>query len=64
VVTASNGPRRRGHLWTSTGGAFRQHAKALPPGPEDVSWDGDAERLWTQTEYPGRRYVLSTPLPR
>jgi hypothetical protein len=63
VVTASNGPRRRGHLWTSTGGPFRQHAKVLPPGPEDVSWDGDTGRLWTQTEYPGRRYVLSVPLP-
>jgi hypothetical protein len=63
VVTASNGPRRRGHLWTSNGGTFQQHAKVLPPGPEDVSWDGDARRLWTQTEYPGRRYVLSTPLP-
>ncbi|MDQ3663714.1 MAG: hypothetical protein M3353_03520 [Actinomycetota bacterium] len=64
VVAASDGRRRRGHLWTGrAGGAWRQHHEALPVGPEDLSYDRVSRRLWTQTEYPGRRIVLSLPLP-
>ena len=64
VVSASNGAYRRGHLWTGVaGGPWTRHARALPIGPEDLSYDQAAGRLWTQTEYPGKRYVLSVPLP-
>jgi len=64
VVAASDGRRRRGHLWTGrTGGEWRQHREALPVGPEDLTYDPTSGRLWTQTEYPGRRIVLSLPLP-
>jgi len=64
VVAASDGRRRRGHLWTGrAGGEWRQHHEALPVGPEDLSYDRVSGRLWTQTEYPGRRIVLSLPLP-
>ncbi len=65
IVAASAGRRRRGHLWTGrAGGDWRQHREALPVGPEDLSYDRVTGRLWTQTEYPGRRVVLSLPLPR
>lgn len=64
VVAASAGRRRRGHLWTGRAeGGWRQHREVLPVGPEDLSYDRVAGRLWTQTEYPGRRAVLSLPLP-
>ncbi len=63
VVSASSGRLRRGHLWTGrSGGAWTRHGRALPVGPEDLSYDPTSDRLWTQTEYPGRRYVLSCPL--
>lgn len=64
VVSASHGDRLRGHLWTgSAGGPWMQHAETLPIGPEDLSYDPATGRLWTQTEYPDRRYVLDLPLP-
>ena len=64
VVVASDGRRRRGHLWTGDAErGWRQHREALPIGPEDLSYDRVTGRLWTQTEYPGRRIVLTLPLP-
>lgn len=64
VVSASNGAYRRGHLWTSVaGGPWTRHARALPIGPEDLSYDPASARVWTQTEYPAKRYVLSVPMP-
>ena len=63
-VSASHGPRRRGHLWVGSGDApFRKYAMALPVGPEDLSYDPGTGTLWTQTEHPGQRQVLSLPLP-
>jgi hypothetical protein len=62
VVSASFGRFRRGHLWVGGAGSFRKHAGALPAGPEDLSHDPQSGRLWTQTEYPGRRSVLSVPV--
>jgi hypothetical protein len=63
-ISASHGPRRRGHLWVGNGDApFRKYAEALPVGPEDLSYDAGTGRLWTQTEHPGQRQVLSWPLP-
>ena len=64
IVAASAGRRRRGHLWTGrAGGVWRQHHEALPVGPEDLTYDPGSGRLWTQTEYPGRRVVITLPLP-
>lgn len=64
VVSASHGRHRRGHLWTGrAGGSWVRHARVLPVGPEDLSYDPVTRRLWTQTEYPDRRYVLALPLP-
>jgi hypothetical protein len=63
VVSASFGRFRRGHLWTGDAGGFRKHAGVLPVGPEDLSHDPPTGRLWTQSEYPGRRGVVCVPLP-
>lgn len=63
MVSASSGQFRRGHLWAGGADGFRRHAGALPVGPEDLAWDGASGRLWTQTEYPGRRAVVSVPAP-
>ena len=35
--------------------AFR---KAIPVGPEDISYWRSTDRLWSVTEYPGHRYVF------
>jgi len=64
VVSASHGRIRRGHLWTGRpGGQWVKHAGALPVGPEDLAYDPETQRLWTLTEHPGQRYVLSLALP-
>ena len=64
VVSASDGARRRGHLWTGpAGGPYAQHSRVLPVGPEDLAYDPATRRVWTQTEYRGRRLVLSLPVP-
>ena len=64
LVSASHGGHLRGHLWTGRGdGGWHRHAGALPIGPEDLSHDPHTNRLWTQTEYPGKRFVVSVPVP-
>jgi hypothetical protein len=63
VVSTSFGRFRRGHLWDGDAGGFRKHAGVLPVGPEDLSHDPRTDRVWTQSEYPGRRTVVSVPLP-
>lgn len=57
-VTTSNGERRRGDLWIGTPGAFVRHRHVLPPGPEDLAYDRSAGRLWSLSEWPGRRRVF------
>lgn len=63
-ISASSGRRHRGHLWTvRPGGTPKKFDHVLPIGPEDVSYDAECRCLWTQTEYPGRRFLLCVPLP-
>ena len=57
-VTTSNGERRPGDLWIGTPGAFVRHRHVLPPGPEDLAYDRSAGRLWSLSEWPGRRRVF------
>lgn len=65
AVSASRGSRHRGHLWVgSASTGFTRHSGVLPVGPEDLSYDQHTNRLWTLTEYPSHRVVLSVPLPR
>ncbi|GAA0592143.1 hypothetical protein GCM10010174_04020 [Kutzneria viridogrisea] len=37
-------------------------SSSLPPGPEDLSYDPAAKRVWTLTEHPGSRTVLGVAL--
>ena len=62
-VTASNGRFRRGSLWTGRTELLR-HPRALPVGPEDISWWPSTDRLWSLTEYPGSRLVFTVPRGR
>ena len=58
-VSASAGRLRRGSLYVGRPGAFREHAGVLPVGPEDLTSWPSTDRLWSLTEYPGRRYVFA-----
>ncbi|MFC6343891.1 hypothetical protein ACFP8W_18040, partial [Nocardioides hankookensis] len=58
-VSSSNGPRGLGSIWSGTPGALREHRRRLPMGPEDLAYDAVSGRLWTVTEHPGRRWVVS-----
>ena len=58
-VTASHGPWGPGSLWSGPEGALREHRHAVPMGPEDLAHDPATDRLWTVTEHPRRRWILS-----
>lgn len=58
-VTTSNGERRGGDLWVGTPGSFARHKRVLPPGPEDLAFDRTTGRLWSLSEWPGRRRVFT-----
>ena len=58
-LTASHGRWRPGSVWSGTEGALREHRFAVPMGPEDLAYDRATDRLWTLTEHPHRRWVLS-----
>lgn len=56
-VTRSRGPATRGSVYVGTPGAFREHRRATPIGPEDVVWWPESASLWTVTEHPRRRWI-------
>ncbi|GAA4697761.1 hypothetical protein [Nocardioides conyzicola] len=58
-VTASHGPWALGSVWSGGPGGFREHRGAVPMGPEDVAYDASTDRLWTVTEHPRRRWIVS-----
>ena len=58
-VTTSNGEWSRGDLWVGTPGAMTRHRHVLPAGPEDLAADPGAPRLWSLSEWPGRRRVFT-----
>lgn len=62
-VSASSGAKRPGNLYTGGVGGFTRHSGLLPIGPEDLSYEPGADRLWTVTEYPGSRFVAGIPRP-
>ena len=57
-VTASRGWWVPGSLWSGPEGALAERRYAVPMGPEDLAHDPGADRLWTLTEHPHRRWVL------
>lgn len=58
-LTASHGPWLPGSLWSGQPGAMHERRLALPMGPEDLGYDAPTGRLWTVTEHPHRRWILS-----
>jgi hypothetical protein len=58
-VTTSAGRHRRGSLWVGVPGAFHQHRRALPVGPEDLTYRPETDELWSLSEHPGRRFVFA-----
>jgi hypothetical protein len=58
-VTVSRGRYRLGHLYVGRPGAFRVVRRALPVGPEDISYWPSTDSFWSLSEYPSRRYVFT-----
>ena len=58
-VTSSRGRYRLGWVYVGTPGNFRSHPRALPVGPEDISYWPATDTFWSLSEYPGRRFVFS-----
>jgi hypothetical protein len=58
-LTSSHGPWGLGSVWSGELGGFREHRRVLPMGPEDLAYDARTDRLWTVTEHPRRRWVVS-----
>jgi hypothetical protein len=63
-VTVSRGPRTPGSLFVGEPGAWREHRWAVPMGVEDVTWWPARDELWTATEHPRRRWVVSVKRSR
>lgn len=62
-VTTSRGRWKLGHLHVGKPGAFKVIPRALPVGPEDISYWPSARQLWSLTEYPRKRFVFCMNLP-
>ena len=58
-VTVSHGPWMPGTVATGEPGAMRVRRWALPMGPEDLSYWPSTDRLWSITEHPRRRWIVS-----
>lgn len=58
-VSVSVGPWWPGSVYVGTPGALKAHRWAVPMGPEDIAYWSSTDRLWTLTEHPRRRWILS-----
>jgi hypothetical protein len=58
-VTVSRGRYRLGRVYVGTPGQFRSVPRALPVGPEDITYWPSTDRFWSLSEYPGRRFVFA-----
>ena len=59
-MTASRGRRRLGQdVRRASRAASGSFPRALPVGPEDISYWPSTDLLWSLTEYPGRRFVFA-----
>ncbi|WP_138735458.1 hypothetical protein [Modestobacter excelsi] len=57
-ITASNGQRSAGDLYSGTPHGWHRHRGVLPSGPEDLDWSRPGEELWCVSEWPGHRWVF------
>ena len=58
-VTTSRGRWRLGNLVIGTPGSWRRIPRALPVGPEDITYWPSQQAFWSLSEYPKHRYVFS-----
>jgi hypothetical protein len=58
-VTVSRGPWRPGTVYVGTPGRLRPRPFAVPMGPEDLAYWPSTDRLWSITEHPHRRWLVS-----
>lgn len=58
-VTVSRGQWRPGSVYVGEPGAFSERRWAVPMGPEDLAYWPSEDRLWSVTEHPRRRWIVS-----
>ncbi|MDT9594063.1 hypothetical protein RDV89_13350 [Nocardioides zeae] len=58
-VTTSHGPWGPGSVHVRDGGGWTRTPAATPMGPEDLSYSARTRSLWTPTEHPRRRWLVS-----
>jgi hypothetical protein len=59
-VSSSRGKNTQGSVYTFTKTSGpKEHPRALPRGPEDLSYWPSKDQLWTLAEHPGNRSVLA-----
>jgi hypothetical protein len=62
-VTVSHGPWAPGTLYVGRPGDFRPLRRALPMGPEDITYVPQTDSLWSVSEHPGRRWIFKLRRP-
>ncbi len=58
-VTVSHGPFVPGTIYAGSWGKLRPKRLAMPMGPEDLTYWPSTDRLWSLTEHPRRRWIVS-----
>jgi hypothetical protein len=58
-VTVSHGPWMPGSMCAGEPGSMKVHRWAVPMGPEDLSYWPSTDRIWSVTEHPRRRWIVS-----
>ena len=58
-VTVSHGPWWPGTMCAGQPGSMRVRRWALPMGPEDLTYWPSTDRIWSVTEHPRRRWIVS-----
>ena len=58
-VTSSRGPRTPGNLHVGRPGSWTTLRRALPIGPEDITYWPASDTFWSLSEHPGHRYVFA-----
>lgn len=58
-VTVSHGPWWPGTMYAGQPGSMRGRRWALPMGPEDLTYWPSTDRIWSVTEHPRRRWIVS-----
>lgn len=60
-LTSSRGQWKLGSVYVGRPGDFTEHRRALPNGPEDITYWPSQDAFWSLSEYPGRRFVFTMP---